>query len=188
MAKTKFFTLVGLVVLGIGIGGFSGSVVPVWAEFDDGSLEIFRGQSDTYEVAVAVSPREPIVGAVHFSVELLDATTLNPVTDARVLLVVHDEDDVPTIQTLVLNTPLAPDSYEGVMTFELPARYTLRVDVDSQALGTATFRLPLTVRQGTPIENPMGTWIFVLVVASIVGGTVYVGFTAKKAQRLRAQV
>ena len=186
LTKSIIFTLAGLVVLGFGIGGFSASAAPVSAQVHTESIEIFRGQSDFYEVAVTVFPRVPIVGPVHFSVEVLDATTMNTVTDARVLLVVHDEDDVPTIQTLVLNTPLAPDSYEGSLTFELPARYTLRVDVDSPTLGTATFRLPLTVRQGTPIENPQGTWIFLVVVAALVGGTVYVVFSAKKAQRRRS--
>ena len=99
---------------------------------------------------------------------------------------IHVPDDAPTIQTLVLNTPLAPDFYEGNLTFELPARYTLRVDVDSPTFGSTSFRAPLTVRSGTPIENPLGTWIFLLVTFAIIGGTVYVGFSAKKAQRRRA--
>ncbi|MDP6511573.1 MAG: hypothetical protein QF878_00090 [SAR202 cluster bacterium] len=181
IARPALITLVTLIFLGIGIGGFPGPTGPVSAQTSEESFEIFRGQSEPFELAVAVSPRTPVVGAVHFSVELLDAASQKSVTDARVLIVAHDEDDVPVIQTLAVNTPLAPDSYEGNLTFELPARWSLRIEVDSPSLGSATFRAPLVLRSGTPIENPMGTWIFLLVFAAIVGGTIYVGFSARKA-------
>jgi hypothetical protein len=184
--KAIMFTLVGLVVLVFGIGGFNGLSAPVSAQVTEQYIEIFQGQSGSFEVTIAVFPREPVVGNVFFSVEVLDTTTMNTVTDARVLIVAYDEDGLPAFQTLVLNTPLAPDSYEGNMPFELPSRYSLRVDIDSSTHGSTSFRVPMTVLSGTPIENPMGTWIFVLVVGAIVGGTVYVGFSAQRAQRRRA--
>jgi hypothetical protein len=185
-ARSALFILIGMIALGLVVNGPLVSPNPVSAQTSEESFEIYRGQSDPFELAVAVSPRTPVVGAIHFSVELLDAASQKSVTDARVLIVAHDEDDVPVIQTLAVNTPLAPDSYEGNLTFELPARWSLRIEVDSPSLGSATFRAPLVLRSGTPIENPMGSWIFLLVVAAIVGGTVYVGFSAKKAQRRRA--
>ena len=185
IAKIAVFTLLALVFLGFG-GGFRAAAVSAHVGGD--SFEIFRGQSDAFEVTIDVSPRTPVVGPVHFTVKVSDSATANIVTDARILIVVFDEEDAPTIQTLVLNTPLTPDFYEGNLTFELPARYTLRVDLDSPTFGSTSFRAPFTVRSGTPIENPLGTWIFLLVTVAIIGGTVYVGFSAKKAQRRRATI
>ena len=188
IAKIAVFTLAALVISGLGTVGFPGLSAPVSAQVNEENFEIFRERSDLFEVAVAITPRTPVVGGVHFSVEALDATTQNTVTDARVLIVAHDEDDVPIIQTLALNTPLAPDSYEGNLTFELPARWTLRIEVDSPSLGAATFRVPLTVKSGTPLENPMGGIVFLGVIAALVGGTIYVWHSSRKARRRRAAV
>ena len=185
IAKIAVFTLLALVFLGFG-GGFRAAAVSAHVGGD--SFEIFRGQSDAFEVTIDVSPRTPVVGPIHFTEKVSDAATAKIVTDARILIVVFDEEDAPTIQTLVLNTPLTPDFYEGNLTFELPARYTLRADLDSPTLGSTNFRAPFTVTSGTPIENPLGTWIFLLVTVAIIGGTVYVGFSAKKAQRRRATI
>ena len=153
---------------------------PAFAQVANETNEIFRERSEIFELSVAVSPKDPVVGGVHFSLQLLDLATMNPVKDARILVVVHNEENVPTYQTLVLNAPQSPNTYEGSLTFSRPALWNLRIEVDSQSLGSAIFRTPLMVKAGTPLRNPMAGFVLLGVIACIVGGSIYIWRSTKK--------
>lgn len=182
--RTLRAAVISVVALGFAWVGFPAGSAPVAAQEE--ALEVYREQSGPFEVALSVSPTVPVVGGVHFSVEVRDAATMETVTDARVLLVAHDEDGVPTYQTYALNTPLAPDSYEGNLTFPLPARWTLNVEIDSLTHGSTAVRVPLPVKAGTSLENPLGGVILLLVIGAVVGSTLFLVYSARKVQRRRA--
>lgn len=154
----------------------------VFAQSDNEAFEIFRDRTEVFELSVNISPKDPVVGGIHFSLQLLDLATMNPVTNARILIVAHDESGVPTYQTLVLNTPQSPNTYEGSLTFNHPTNWVLRIEVDSESLGSATFRAPLTVKAGTPIRNPWAGFVLLGVISCIVGGCIYIWLSAKKAR------
>jgi hypothetical protein len=158
----------------------------VYAQVDEEKMEIFRGQSGPYELAVTVIPAKPLTGAVYFSLSVLDISTSKSVEDARVLIVVNDEDGVPTIQTLVLNTPRVPNSYVGNLTFENPGRWTMKVDADSPTVGSAAFQVPLVVISSTLLRNPLGGIILLGVGVIIVLGTLYLWDSSRRIVRRRA--
>ena len=159
---------------------------PVSAQTDGEARELFRGRSGPYEIVVGIRPNEPLVGTIHFLVTALDAVTRETVADARVLIVAIDEDGVPTYQSLAVNTVNSPDLYEANITFEQPGKWDLRVDVRSDRLGEASFDVPLEVRPTNPTASRSGGILFVGVLLVIVGGTIYVAYTARRARR-RAQ-
>ena len=184
--RSMIFITVGLLFLATTYGKIWSTTTPVYAQVDEDKLEIFRGQSGPYELAVTVFPAKPLTGAVYFSLSVLDISTSKPVEDARVLIVVNDEDGVPTIQTLVLNTPRVPDSYVGNLTFENPGRWTMKTDVDSPTVGSASFQVPLVVISSTPLRNPLGGIILLGVAGAIVLGTLYLWNSSRKIIRRRA--
>ncbi|MCH7734716.1 MAG: hypothetical protein IH961_05830 [Chloroflexi bacterium] len=140
-----------------------------------------------YEIVVGIRPNEPLVGTIHFLVTPLDPVTREIVADARILIVAIDEDGVPTQQSLAVNTPRTPDLYEANITFEKPGKWDLRVDVKTDRLGEASFEVPLEVRPAPVSASRSGAILFAGVLLVIVGGTVYVSYTARRARRARSR-
>ena len=92
----------------------------------------------------------------------------------------------PGFQSLAVNTPRSPDLYEANITFSKPGRWMLRVDVQSEQMGKASFDVPLEVRPAPVSASRSGAILFAGVLLVIVGGVVYVSYTARRARR-RAQ-
>lgn len=158
----------------------------VSAQTEGEPRELFRGRSGPYEVIVGIRPNEPLVGTIHFLVTALDAVTRETVADARVLIVAIDEDGVPAYQSLAVNTLSSPGLYEANITFSKPGRWDLRVDVGSARAGEASFDVPLEVRPAAAPATRSGTILFAGVLAVLVGGTIYVSYSARRSRR-RAQ-
>ena len=159
---------------------------PAAAQTEPEPRELFRGRSGPYEIIVGILPNLPLVGAIHFLVSPLDTVTREIVADARILIVAIDEDGVPTHQSLAVNTPSAPDLYEANITFKAPGRWRLRVDIRSDRMGEASFDVPLEVRPAPTAASRSGGILFVGVFLVLVGGTLYLAYTARRARR-RAQ-
>ena len=159
---------------------------PVSAQTEAEPRELFWGRSGPYEIFVGIRPNEPLVGTIHFLVTALDATTRETVADARVLIVAIDEDGVPTQQSLAVNTPRSPDLYEANIAFSEPGRWMLRVDVQSDRMGEASFDVPLEVRPAPVSASLSGAIVFAGVLFVLVGGTLYLWYSARRTRR-RAQ-
>lgn len=156
---------------------------PVFAQTQAEARELFAGRSGPYEIIVGIRPNEPLVGAIHFLVTALDAADREIVADARVLIVAIDEDGVPTQQSLAVNTPSSPDLYEANLSFDNPGKWKLRIDVTSERLGEASFDVPLEVRPTNPAATRSGTILFAGVLLVLVGGTLYVWYSARRSRR-----
>ena len=151
---------------------------------DDGdAVEIFRGRQDSYEVAVAIRPESPEVGAVHVMVTLLEAATSRPVDDAEIVIVAHDEQGRPTYQVRALNTPSSPQPYVANITFKSPGAWTLLVQVESEELGQATVSAPLTVIEQSITPSAAGAFVLLGVVAVLAGGSFYLWYSARRRRR-----
>ena len=165
------------------------AVAPAWApspasaQTEVEPRELFRGRSGPYEIVIGIRPNLPLVGTIHFLVTPLDPVAQEIVPDARVLIVAFDEDGVPGYQSLAVNTVRSPNLYEANINFENPGKWDLRVDVRSDRLGEASFDVPLEVRPTNPTASRSGGILFVGVLLVIVGGTIYVAYTARRARR-----
>ena len=174
VVKPVFSMLVAVLVLLSPI-----AVVGVNANGD--SVEIFRERSGAYEVVLGVLPERPAVGTVHLTVTPIDAQTSAPVVDARITIVAHDPEGEPAYQVRALNSPAARMYYDANLTLPRPGLWTLKLDVQSDALGTTTVDVPLQVdRQSIP-PSLGGTVIWFVVLGVLVGGAGYVWYRSKGA-------
>ena len=149
------------------------------------ALEIFSGRVGSYQIAVAVQPEAPKVGPVHFSISLTDAETSLGVTDATIVIIANDEGGEPTYQAPALNTPRSPQSYEANISFLASGRWTVEVRVESAGLGPAVVSVPLDVEKLSIAANSWGALVLLGLIAVLIGGAAYVGYSARRARRGR---
>ena len=149
------------------------------------AVEIFRGREGPYEITVGILPEIPLVGTVHFSVNPVDSTTLNPVTRAEIVLIADNPDGTPTFQARSLNTPATPQYYEANITFASAGSWTIRVRIIDDQLGEATFRVPLELGVQSLTPNPFGGIVLLIAFLAIVGGVVYLWWSARRRNRIR---
>ena len=155
----------------------------VWAGGD--VAEIFRGRAGAYEITLGVLPEEPALGRVHFSVTVSDAESSEPVTDAEVVLVAVDEEGREEYQSRALNTPDDPLCYDSNMIFESAGAWTIRVEVEGASSGKVSVDVPLEVSDPALTPGPAGTVLFVVVLAVLTGGGLYVWRSSRRALRSR---
>ena len=68
-------------------------------------VEILDATQGNYRLVVNVLPRVPAVGPINFTVFPTSAKDGTPIRDAKITLVSHDAEGVPTYQVKALNTP-----------------------------------------------------------------------------------
>lgn len=145
-------------------------------------VEIYRGQTSGYELAVRVQPGLPVVGAVHITVTPLDASTSVAVERARITIVALDPEGVPTYQARAVSSPSSPQYYDANITFESPGAWTLSVDVSSDALGDVTFTVPLQIGDAAD-ASAGGLVVWIAVVAAFSGGVTYLWYSSRRLRR-----
>ena len=160
-------------------------VLPVWglASANGNSVEIFRASEGRYEIIVGVQPAAPVVGLAHFTITPLDLGTSAPVIDAEINVVAHDPQDRPTYRVRAINSPAARNYYDANITFDSPGDWTLFVEVESAALGHATVAVPLRVGAQALGPSLAGTITWVIVLATLVGGSLYLWYRQRQYMR-----
>ncbi len=144
------------------------------------SIEVFRAVEGEYEIIVALQPEKPTVGAVHFTITPVHATTSVPVTDARVEIVARGPEETPAYHTVAVNSRSEPRYYDANLTLERPGRWTLTIDVSSEAMGQATISMPLFV-EDRPLEPGLAsTFVWLLVIVAFAGGVFYLWRTSRR--------
>ena len=147
------------------------------------AVEIFRSQDGSYEIIVGVLPREPRVGAVHFSITPLDAATLLAVADAEIVIIAKDQRGKPVYQARALNTPELPQYYDANITFESAGLWTIVVDVWEDELGGATVGVRLAVQKQSIAAGAYGGLVFLTVFLVLIAGALYVWHSARRARQ-----
>ena len=138
------------------------------------SVEIFRGRQGPYELTVGAQPAEPVVGPIHFTITPRNAETLQPVTDARVEVVINDPQGRPTFRAPALSLPAEPQDYDANLTIDSSGLWTLIVIVQSDELGEATFSVPLEVGEAAIGSSLTGTILWVGMILVLATGGLYV--------------
>ncbi len=157
-----------------------------WAQSAGEVQEIARGiyrvTEDPYDVTVQVLPSAPAAGTVHFVVTPRLAATGEAVTDAIVLIVIDDEQGVPTYQSLALSTPEQPRQYRANLLIKRAGEWTARVEMDAGE-GQAQLRVPLEVVDRSITGGMAGTLAFFAVFAVLIGGGLYIAMLARRKSR-----
>ena len=174
-----------LALVAIGVQAAPGLAGRALAHGEAERLELFRGREGLYLIIVEIQPQNPTVGMIHFSVTPLDAETMLPVDDAIITVIAINEQGEPTFQAPALPSPDSPLYYDANINITESGAWSLMVKLESERLGEATVTMPLQI--GTPPlpSGNEGTIVFVVMLAILVGGTVYVWYSARRKQNQR---
>ena len=149
------------------------------------SVEIFRGREGAYELVVGVQPETPTVGSIHLTVTPLKAETSQPVLDAVIRITVHNPEGEPAIEVRALNAPAEPRHYDANVTVGSAGEWTLKLTVRSDALGEASFTVPLQVAEPLVEPNMAGVIVWLAILAALSAGTAYVLLSIRSHRRAR---
>ena len=163
--------------------------VAVSAQSPEEAREIARGRfqmiDERYEITVDVVPSVPSAGTVHFVVTPNLVETEEAVTDATILIVIDDEEGVPTYQSIAPGTPGLPGQYRANFLVERAGDWKVRVELEAPA-GDAQLTLPLVVIDRNITGGLGGTLVFVVVAVVLAGGGLYVALMARRKMRDRS--
>lgn len=153
------------------------------ARAQEGDGEQVRETVGPYEIGVTANPSTPAVGAVHIIITVLNATTRQPVADARVRIRTWNEGDGTGGWALALNNPRVPERYEANVNLQTGGTWEVSVEVSS-AMGEVLLEIPpLEVRKRA--QSSAAGFVFVGVSLVIVLGGVYVWWSIRRVQRKR---
>ena len=179
-------TVAILTLIAIGVQAAPGLVGRALAHGETEPLELFRGQEGLYLIIVEVQPRNPTIGMLHFSVAPFDAETLLPVDDAIITVTAVNEQGEPVFQAPALLSPEWSQYYDANINFRKPGAWSLMVKLESERFGEATVTMPLPVGASPLPSGSVGTVVYVVMIAILVSGTVYVFYGARRKQKQRA--
>ncbi len=150
---------------------------------DELTLGIYRLDQDPYSVTVQMIPAVPAAGTVHFVVTPEFISDGSAVTNAIVLIVVDDEEGVPTYQSLALNSPDQPTQYKANILVMRAGEWTVRVNlrIDGRELEIS---VPLAVIDRASTGGALaGTVAFLVVLAALAGGGAYIALSIRRRRR-----
>ena len=174
-----------LTLIALGVQAAPGLVGHALAHGDVERLEIFRGREGLYLIIVGVQPEKPTIGIIHFSVTPLDAETMLPVDDATITVIAINEQGEPTFQAPALPSPDSSLYYDANINFTESGAWGLLVKLESEQFGEATVTMPLEIGSPPVLPGGVGTIVFVIMLAILVGGIVYVWYSARRKQKQR---
>ena len=153
----------------------------------DKPLQLHRGPAGPYEVIITIQPHRPKVGTVHFGVTILDPASQSLVEDAHVRIVAFPPNpDDRALQTPALNDPATPIHYKGNIIFRTAGQWNLVAEIQTAEHGEVTAATPVNIAEASQVASVEGLFMLVLVTLALGGGTAYVIFSIRRAQRSRA--
>ena len=120
-------------------------------------------------------------GSAQYAVFVTDPETGDPVPNAKVVMVTSNSEEGNPGWAIATNSPALPERYDVHLKLDSTGEWELSVDVSSSLgadlVDVTTLEVPSVNRL------TQGTWVFVGVFALIIGGIVYVWWTARRDYR-----
>ena len=105
-------------------------------------------QAGPYLLQVGIIPGSPKVGNLHLSIEVCDAATEAPVTDAQVFISAVGPEDATSVPSTAAQSPLTGQNfYEADIWLDAEGSWIVTMHIDA-AQGLATQDVPLEVTSG----------------------------------------
>ncbi len=105
-------------------------------------------QAGPYLLQVGIIPGSPKVGNLHLSIEVYDAASEAPVTDARVFVSAVGPEDATNVPSTEAQSPLTGQNfYEADIWLDVEGSWVVTMHIDA-AQGLATQEVPLEVTSG----------------------------------------
>jgi hypothetical protein len=140
----------------------------------------FQAEAGPYHITLEQRLSGLSLGQAELVVTVLDRASRQPVTDARVTLLLQSPRSTEWARSLALGGPDAPGRYSARVNLDAPGVWQMAVEVSSP-LGTVAVDTP-------PVPVPAmrrftsGSWVFVGVTLTLVGGALYVWWSARRAR------
>lgn len=162
--------------------------VPNVVEAHGGGTEIYRASSGPYIMVVSVHPEQPKVGAIHLTITPLKQSNSEPILDAEVGIVAYSPDGDRSLRVRALNTPIERRYYDANLTVMAAGTWRVIIDVNSDLLGRMTFNVPFDVAEQSIYPNFAGTFVWLVIIAAIAGGGMYLWYSSSRKRVDEAQV
>ncbi len=177
MAFTALFAL-ALFMAGRSALAQSGAPAPA-------GVEVARtppGQPDT--VAVYMEPERPVVGVVHFEVAVSRTDTGEPVRELQVRVYGNPPSGADRQTSRALDTADRPGIYAGNIEMDRAGTWSMSVDlVSTPDAPPVSLTFPVEVRARVRASTALGTLVWALITAAIVGGAGWLWWSSKRARR-----
>lgn len=145
----------------------------VWAQSDEeGGRELFHETSGPFDIRLQVEPVEVVAGVVHLVVTVLAAEDSAPV-DRAVVNIVATGREGSAVQSRAVSVPASPGIYEANLVLEPGGLWAVAVEVSEESLGSAAHEVSLAVRELDLSAGLVGTILWLLTTAALVGGGMY---------------
>ena len=153
-----------------------------------GFVEVFAGQSGPYHVRLFMEQENPVVGTVRVAVNVTDAESGRPVTDALVRTFANPSEAGERQYSPALNSPLDRRTYFALLEIEQPGLWTLDVEI-SNDLGQTLIVINMNVRSRARTSNAaLGTALFALVLVAFAAGGAWIWWSSRKATARRQMI
>ena len=109
-----------------------------------------------------------------------------PIRDAKITLVSHDAEGVPTYQVKALNTPSTQEEYVGNLVIKSAGAWSIHIEVVTEGLGTEVFVAPISVAPAAVGSTPEAGLMMLLVMVAFVLGGGFLWLSSRRALARRA--
>lgn len=140
--------------------------------------EVFRGSNDKYGIVVNVLPKTPMVGIVHFTIEPVETTTGQPMTDTHVVLIARLGN--AAFQSTAVNTPTDPFRYDANITFYAPGVWDIEIGIGKNPKPNDYLSFSMHISDASIIRSPAAGIVYVFVFLAITAGAIYLWITSSK--------
>lgn len=141
----------------------------------------FQAEEGPYHITLEQRLSGLSLGHAELVVTVLDRASRQPVTDAQVTLLLLHPRSTEWARSLALGGPDAPGRYSARVNLDSPGVWKLAVEVSSPR-GTVAVDAPPVLVPATR-RFTSGSWVFVGVTLTLLGGTLYVWWSGRRVRR-----
>jgi hypothetical protein len=161
-------------------------VVPSLALAQQNDIEPYQVTAGPYQIEAIANQSNLSLGSVRYTVMVFNAENARPVPDARVVVRArHQEEGIEGWAT-ALNTPVAPERYQGQIELDRPGTWLISINVTSP-LGRVEVEVP-SQQVPQPRQSQAGGLVFASISGVLIIGAGYLVWSIRRAQQKREAI
>jgi hypothetical protein len=150
---------------------------------DDGPLQVLQTTKQGHTISVGIQPRNLVVGAAHFIIQVVDSETSNPISNATIKIVAVGPEGLETFKSPALNNPHDQERYQANLTFTKSGTWTVLINIKLDIPETISVEIPLEVEDAPLRPTAAGNIMWVSVILIMLLGSISIWSSAKRTKR-----